>query len=90
MSKEDLDAAYDELQRTIGDATAAAAAAIQRDGKSGGGSSGGIPIGLVRVATLDGLVDQMRSGEVDLSQAVLIPPRTALRTVRSIVLDGAA
>lgn len=37
----------------------------------------GIPIGLLRVATLDGLVKQMRSGDVDLRKAVLIGSREA-------------
>jgi len=86
LSKDDLDAAYEELQRSIGGATASAAAASKFDGSSGGG----IPIGLVRVATLDGLVDQMRSGEVDLTKAVVVAQRSALNAVRSLVTDGGA
>ena len=51
---------------------------------------GTIPIGLVRVATLDGLVDQMLTGEVDLSKAILVAARSSLNAVRSIVQDGVA
>ena len=37
-----------------------------------------MPIGQVRVATLDGVVKQMRSGEIDLRQAVLVGSSEAL------------
>ena len=77
LSKEDLDAAFDELRAT-GGAPALAA-----------GENPGIPIGLVRVATLDGLVNQMLSGEIDLSKAVLVAERTALKAVRSLVAEAA-
>lgn len=77
LSKDDLDAAYVELQKTTGAAAA---------GGSGGGE-GGIPIGLVRIATLDGLVDQMLSGEVDLSKAVLVPSKASLNAVRALVAE---
>ena len=59
-----------------------------RERNGSDGESGGIPIGLVRVATLDGLVDQMLSGEVDLSKAVIVASRSSLVGVRSIVQDG--
>lgn len=77
LVKEDLDAAYDEL---------VANGSI----KGGGGDGSGIPIGLVRVATLDGLIDQMLSGAVDLSQSVVVGSRQALVTVGQIVkeMDG--
>jgi len=74
LVKEDLDAAYNEL---------VASGSI----KGGGGTEGGIPIGLVRTATLDGLVDQMLSGAVDLSQAVVVGSRQALVTVGQIVKE---
>ena len=73
LSKEDLDAAYAELQKIAG-------GPVSEDGT--------IPIGLVRVATLDGLVDQMLTGEVDLSKAILVAARSSLNAVRSIVQDG--
>jgi len=89
LSKDDLDAAYDELQAALGaGGTSSAAAASKADPKKADGGSGGIPIGLVRVATLDGLVDQMRSGAVDLSQSVVVAQRSSLNAVRSIVQDG--
>ena len=62
LSKDDLDAAYDELQKVTGGPKS---------------EEGGIPIGLVRVATLDGLVDQMLSGEVDLSKAVIVASKAS-------------
>ena len=74
LCKEDLDAAYDELQRAQGAPTSGEA---------------GIPIGLVRVATMDGLVDQMLSGEVDLTKAVVVGARNSLQLIRSLVQDGA-
>ena len=73
LCKEDLDAAYDEV-------TGATAKK---------GDNSGIPIGLVRVATLDGLVDQMRSGAVDLSQSVVVGSRQALITVKQLAQEGA-
>ena len=78
LSKEDLDSAFDELRAT-GGAPALAA-----------GENPGIPIGLVRVATMDGLVSQMLSGEIDLTKAVLVAERTALKAVRSLVAEAAA
>jgi hypothetical protein len=80
LIKADLDAAYDQLVES-GKASAGTNAAK-------GDQAGGIPVGLVRVATLDGLVDQMQSGEVDLSQAVLVGSRSALSTIRQLVKDG--
>ena len=74
LSKDDLDGAYNELQAVTGGPKS---------------EDGTMPIGLVRVATLDGLVDQMLSGEVDLTNAVLVGARSALNGVRSIVQDGA-
>ena len=84
LSKDDLDKAYDDLLKLTGEASPANAASTGRSD----GESGGIPIGLVRVATLDGLVDQMLSGEVDLSKAVIVASRSSLVGVRSIVQDG--
>ena len=83
------DDAFKELSRSEA-ASASAEAQAGADGggatkpkRSGQGTSGateGIPIGLVRVATLDGLVDQMVSGrDVDLSEAVVVGSRAALR-----------
>ncbi len=41
------------------------------------------------MATLDGLVDQMSSGAVDLSQAVVVGSRQALITVKQLAQEGA-
>ena len=84
LSKDDLDTAYDELQRASGAAPAASAASTGKQGDA----AGGIPIGLVRIATLDGFVDQMLSGEVDLSKAVVVASRSSLGAVRSLVQEG--
>ena len=81
LSKEDLDAAYDELQRLQG-------ATPTPSGGGANAESGGLPIGLVRVATLDGFVDQMLRGEIDLSKAVVVPQKSSLSAIRSLVQDG--
>ena len=81
MVKDDLDAAYRELLAT-GKAKAPAG--------TNPNDVEGIPIGLVRVATLDGLVDQMRGGDVDLSQSVVVGSREALERVRQLVQQPAA
>ena len=78
LVKEDLDAAYEQLVSEGG-----------VPGVKPGSSNGeGIPIGLVRVATLDGLVDQMTSGAVDLSQAVIVGSRQALLMVKQLAQEG--
>ena len=78
LVKEDLDAAYEQLVSEGG-----------VPGVKPGSSNGeGIPIGLVRVATLDGLVDQMTSGAVDLSQAVIVGSRQALLMVKQLAEEG--
>ena len=69
LVKEDLDAAYEELQ--------ARAAPSAPPSKSKG--EAGIPIGLTRIATLDGLVDQMTRGDIDLSQVRPTPTPPAPR-----------
>jgi len=81
LVKEDLDAAFLELVKRGDVPTPSGAAA---------GAVEGIPIGLVRVATMDGLIDQMESGDVDLSQAVIVGSRTALNTVRQLVQETAS
>ena len=48
----------------------------------------GIPAGLTRVATLDGIVAQMRSGEVDLKDALLVPSPDARRAAQQLVAEG--
>jgi len=53
-----------------------------------GAAAGGIPVGLTRVATLDGLVRQMRSGEVDLKDAILVGSPDALRLSQQLVADS--
>ena len=78
LVKDDLDRAYDELTKE----------ATRRSTEST--EESGIPIGLVRVATLDGLIDQMSSGSLDLSQAVIVGSRDALVTVKQLVQDGSA
>lgn len=78
LVKEDLDAAFEQL---VSDG------AIP-DVKPGSTNGQGIPIGLVRVATLDGLVDQMSSGSVDLTQAVVVGSRQALNMVRQLAQEG--
>ena len=42
----------------------------------------------MHVATLDGLVNQMTSGELDLSQAVIVGSRAALLMVKQLAQDG--
>jgi len=87
FSKEDLDDAWrgGDAAPTKG---GAADAGFSEQAFGGGMSPGqkrrkaaegekGIPIGLLRVATLDGLVKQMLSGDVDLRKAVLIGSREA-------------
>ena len=54
------------------------------------GQATGIPVGLTRVATLDGLVKQMRSGEVDLRQAVLVGSGEAVTLSKQLLNDGSA
>lgn len=39
----------------------------------------------MRIATLDGLVDQMLSGTVDLEKAVVVASSSSLKGVRGIV-----
>jgi hypothetical protein len=81
LSKEDLDRAFVQL----GSPGAGGAPAKSSSSKS---SEEGIPVGLVRCATLDGLVGQMERGDIDLSQAVLVGSRDALVAVKSLVQDG--
>eukprot|EP00310_Coccolithus_braarudii_P022176 CAMPEP_0183355274 /NCGR_PEP_ID=MMETSP0164_2-20130417/39705_1 /TAXON_ID=221442 /ORGANISM="Coccolithus pelagicus ssp braarudi, Strain PLY182g" /LENGTH=286 /DNA_ID=CAMNT_0025528325 /DNA_START=1 /DNA_END=861 /DNA_ORIENTATION=+ len=73
--KEDLDTAFRRTE---------AAAALAKS-SSRGGAPEGLPSGLVRVATLDGLVKQMQSGEVDLTDALLVPSPQALLQARELV-----
>ena len=42
------------------------------------------------MATLDGLLDQMASGDVDLADAVLVGSRSALKLVGQLVRDEGA
>lgn len=44
----------------------------------------------VRVATLDGLVKQMRSGEIDLSQSILVGSDDAIKLSKQLLADGSA
>ena len=76
LVKEDLDAAYKELVQR-GDVPAPTG--------DGAAMENGMPIGLVRVATLDGLIGQMEGGEVDLSDSVIVGSRAALTAVRQLV-----
>ena len=84
--KEDLDAAYDQLAKEgkVPPETSSTKAAGQ-----GQGQASGIPIGLVRVATLDGLIDQMVTGEIDLSRSVVVGSQAALATIKQLVEEGA-
>jgi len=79
LVKEDLDAAYREL---------VAKGAVPPP--PGGGAVEGIPIGLVRVATMDGLISQMESGDVDLSKAVIVGSVAAIDLVRQLVSESKA
>ena len=63
LSKQDLDEAFAKLP-------------VEETKRPDGAKE--IPIGLVRVATLDGVVEQMRSGVVDLSEAILVPDSQAV------------
>ena len=99
LRKEDLDAAFVELQGATA-ASSGADAGQQASPPATEPSSGrrgkkreaptGLPIGLVRVATLDGLVKQMRTGEVDLRQAVVVGSPEALSLCRQLLADGSA
>jgi hypothetical protein len=73
LFKEELDKSYTELRS---------------QGKIKGPALGeeGIPDALLRVVTLDGLVDQMLSGGLDLSQAVIVGSSNAL--VTKLFQDG--
>jgi hypothetical protein len=79
LVKEDLDAAYREL---------VAKGAVPPP--PGGDAVEGIPIGLVRVATMDGLISQMESGDVDLSKAVIVGSVAAIDLVRQLVSESKA
>ena len=79
LVKEDLDAAYRELL---------AKGAVPPP--PGGGAVEGIPIGLVRVATMDGLISQMESGDVDLSKAVIVGSVAAIDIVRQLLSESKA
>lgn len=81
LRKEDLDLAFLKLLES-GDITA--------PGGKMSGQATGIPVGLTRVATLDGLVKQMRSGEVDLRQAVLVGSGEAVTLSKQLLNDGSA
>ena len=76
--KEDLDLAFAKLQE-------ASEEPRKRDR-----SSIGIPLGLTRVATLDGFVKQMRSGEIDLTQAILVGSGDAVMLCKQLLVDGSA
>ncbi|KAL1529640.1 hypothetical protein AB1Y20_000582 [Prymnesium parvum] len=84
LRKEDLDIAFDALQ-TKG-------ALEAEDGKKVSKANGptSMPVGLVRVATLDGFVKQMRSGEVDLSQAIVVGSDDAIKLCKRLLADGSA
>ena len=49
-----------------------------------------MPVGLVRVATLDGLVKQMVTGEVDLRQAIIVGSDDAIKLCKQLLADGSA
>ena len=85
LIKEDLDAAYDQLAKE----GKAPPETSNSNAAAGQGQAGGIPIGLVRVATLDGLLDQMVTGEIDLSRAVVVGSQAALATIKQLVEEGA-
>jgi len=99
FAKEDLDEAFAQAQGAPANGAAKQPlGGPPSAGGGGGGKSGGqqtasqavesgIPIGLVRVATLDGLIGQMASGDVDLSDAVLVGSRSALKLVGQLVRD---
>ena len=44
----------------------------------------------MRVATLDGLIKQMRSGEVDLSQSIVVGSDDAIKLCKQLLADGSA
>ena len=67
-----LDQAYAEIVKGEGDETGGKSGEAAGGGgkrRSGGGESGGLPSGLVRVATLDGVVSQAH---------ISAPPASAL------------
>lgn len=72
--KEDLDSAFIALQSKSGAPAA------------GGGKEAvqGLPAGLTRVATLDGIVKQMLAGEVDLREAVFVGSPEALELSKQL------
>jgi len=82
--KEDLDRAFVKLVE-MGEVSAPTGTG----GKKGEPASG-IPIGLTRVATLDGLVKQMRSDEVDLTKALLVGSGDAVELSKQLLADGSA
>jgi len=75
--KDDLDAAFRKTE------------AVQSRGSASSSKEApmGLPYGLVRVATLEGLVRQMQNGEVDLSDAVLVPSPQALEQARALIVE---
>jgi hypothetical protein len=91
FSKDDLDAAWQGGSEPGGENAAGGfseqpfggASPGQKRRKNAEGKNG-IPIGLVRVATLEGLVKQMRSGDVDLRRAVLVGSREAEAAIQSL------
>ena len=79
--KEDLDAAFIQLQAKEG---APEAPKPQKGGKE----VQGLPVGLTRVATLDGIVKQMLGGEVDLRDAVFVGSPQAAELSKQIVSES--
>lgn len=84
LAKEDLDAAFVELQKPGGGAAPDDVPKSAREQRREAEAEG-MPDGLVRIATLDGLVRQMKSGEIDLSQAVLVGSSASVALAQKLV-----
>ena len=89
LRKEDLDRAFEALLEKGLLQGGEAGGTLAKKSKSGEGATG-MPVGLVRVATLDGLVKQMRSGEVDLSKSIVVGSDDAIRLCAQLLKDGSA
>ena len=89
LRKEDLDRAFDALLEKGLLQGGEAGGTLAKKSKNGEGT-GGMPVGLVRVATLDGLVKQMRTGEIDLSKSIVVGSDDAVRLCAQLLKDGSA
>ena len=89
--KEDLDAAWRELQGTSKpDVGAEGGDARARRRAKAEAQATGLPSGLIRIATLDGVIKQMQSGEVDLRNALFVGSPEAVVLSKQLLAEQAA